>query len=394
MQLFISILGIVLFIGLVLIHEWGHYFAARRSGVKIQEFGLGLPPRAWGKKLKSGMLLSLNWLPLGGFVKMKGENDSDERPGSFGAASLGAKTKILLAGVTMNFLAAIILLTVLAFVGMPRLITPDTVGAEQFTVGSDTKTTHNLWIDRVAPGSPAEKAGLERRDFIKSISSGGQTREIKSPEDLPLVTKEFAGQKIELAIKHSGKEEVKTATLRTAAEVDAAKAAGSQIGYLGIETADLQLRRSTWSAPVVALGLTKQIAGLTFQGLGKAFAGLGSIIAGALTGNNEARTNGQTKATDQVGGPVAIVAILWGGSSVGLNFMVFFIALISLALALFNILPIPALDGGRLAMILASRGIARKPLSKRLEERLVGASMAILLLLFLLITTVDVKRFL
>src|SRR5256885_16499048 len=97
-------IGIVLFISLVLVHEWGQFFMARRNGVEVEEFGLGFPPRAWSKKLKSGMRLSVNWLPLGGFVKMKGENDSDERKGSFGAASLWAKTKIMLAGVTMNLL--------------------------------------------------------------------------------------------------------------------------------------------------------------------------------------------------------------------------------------------------------------------------------------------------
>ena len=393
MQVVLVVLGFILFIGLVLIHEWGHFIAARRNGVEVEEFGLGLPPRAWRRKLKSGMIMSLNWLPLGGFVKMKGEHDSDERPGSFGAASLRAKTKIMLAGVSMNLLAAVALLMVLAWLGIPRLITPDTVGEEQFTVASDTKVAHNLWVDKVTPSSPAEKAGLAPRDFIKSISSSAQIREIKTQEDLPAATKAFAGQQVQLLVKRSGKEKIITATLRSVDEVEAARAGGSEIGYLGITTDDLQLYRSTWSAPIVALGLTKQITTLTFEGLAKAMSGLGSAIAGGLTGNEKARQHGQTKATEQVGGPVAIVAILWSGGSIGINFMIFFIALISLALALFNVLPVPALDGGRLAMILASRGILRRPLSKKVEERLVGASMALLLILFVLITSVDVRRF-
>src|SRR6266481_5182881 len=101
MQILVFIFGLVLFIGLVLVHEWGHFILARRNGVDVEEFGLGFPPRAWSKKLKSGMRLSLNWLPLGGFVKLKGENDSDSRKGSLGAASLWTKSKIMLAGVTM-----------------------------------------------------------------------------------------------------------------------------------------------------------------------------------------------------------------------------------------------------------------------------------------------------
>jgi regulator of sigma E protease len=139
MQVFLFIVAILLFIGLVLVHEWGHYIAARRNGVDVEEYGLGFPPRAWGKKLKSGMILSLNWLPLGGFVKLKGEYDSDTRKGSFGAASLWAKSKIMLAGVTMNLLVGLGILTILALTGMPKLLDKDSVGEDQFTVKSDTK---------------------------------------------------------------------------------------------------------------------------------------------------------------------------------------------------------------------------------------------------------------
>src|SRR3954464_2992547 len=134
MQIFLFVIAILLFISLVLVHEWGHYIVARSNGVDVEEFGLGFPPRAWGKKLKSGMVLSLNWLPLGGFVKLKGEYDADTRAGSFGAASLWAKTKIMLAGVTMNLLVGLALLTILALVGMPKLLSKDSVGEDQFTV--------------------------------------------------------------------------------------------------------------------------------------------------------------------------------------------------------------------------------------------------------------------
>src|SRR3990167_3490498 len=119
MQIFLFILGLLLFTSLVIVHEWGHFFVARRNGVKVEEFGLGLPPRAWGKKLKSGMMVSLNWLPIGGFVKLKGENDSDRRRGSFGAASLKAKSKIIMAGVFFNFFFGLLILSVLYSSGIP-----------------------------------------------------------------------------------------------------------------------------------------------------------------------------------------------------------------------------------------------------------------------------------
>jgi regulator of sigma E protease len=389
MQILVFGIGFILFIGLILIHEWGHFIVARRNGVEVEEFGLGLPPRAWRRKLKSGMALSLNWLPLGGFVKLKGEHDSDDRPGSFGAASLWAKSKIMLAGVTMNLLAGLLLLTILAFIGIPKLID------NQFSVASDTKIVHRqVLVGYIERDSPADSAGLSGPDVIKAISAAGQTINVSSAEDLRQATQAFAGQTVTLTLKHNGKQRQKTVKLRTSAEVQASKNSDHPKGYLGIAPNQLDIYRATWSAPIVALGFSRQLVVLTVQGLGHALGGLGSAIAGTLTGNKEARVNGQSEATAQVGGPVAIGALLWNGGSLGFNFMLMIIAVVSLTLALMNVLPLPALDGGRLAMMLISRGLLKRPLNKKLEERLVGGSMALLLLLFALITIVDVKRFL
>lgn len=395
MQIFLFILGLILFTGLVVIHEWGHYFMARRNGVKVEEFGLGLPPRAWGKKLKSGMMLSLNWLPIGGFVKLKGESDSDKRVGSFGAAPLSAKIKIILAGVVMNLIAGVLLLTILAWVGMPRLITKETVGQDQFTIASDTKVIHqDLIAAYIQPDSPAEKIGLTQRDIILQIKNGDDTRQIKSAPQLRAATGDFAGQTVQLTYKHGGQTITRDVTLRSAAEVDASRSSDEPKGNLGVSPTELQIRRSTWSAPLVGLGFTKQLFELTLKGLGSALSGLGSIIAGAVTGNEQARQAGHTKATEQIGGPVAIGAILWGSGTLGILFVLMIIAIISLTLALINALPIPALDGGRLSLILFSRLLLRRPLSRKAEERIVGASMVLIIGLIVLITIVDVRRFL
>ncbi|HSW78989.1 MAG TPA: M50 family metallopeptidase [Candidatus Babeliales bacterium] len=394
MQIFIFVLGLVLFIGLVLVHEWGHFISARRNGVDVEEFGLGFPPSAWSKKLKSGMTLSLNLLPLGGFVKLKGENDSDKRKGSFGAATLGSKSKILLAGVFMNLVVGLVALTALAWIGMPKLLTQDSVGQNQFTVASDTHVINQkVIVGPVQPGSPAAKAGLRSTDSLVSISNGQQVRKIATTKDIHGATGAFAGQEVTIVFKRNGQSQaVKTTLLSKRAVQDSLKT-NSPKGYLGIIPTGLEIQRSSWSAPVVAIGLTGQIFKLTFQGLGHAVAGLGSTIAGGITGNHAARVNGQDQATSQVGGPVAIGVALWDYGSLGFNFMLFLIALISLTLALMNILPIPALDGGRLAMILISHGIFRRSLSRAAEERIVGISFAFLLVLIGLITVVDVKRF-
>jgi regulator of sigma E protease len=396
MQVLLFILALILFISLVLVHEWGHYIVARRNGVDVEEFGLGFPPRAWGKKRrKDGMILSVNWLPLGGFVKLKGEFDADTRKGSFGAASLGAKTRILLAGVTMNLLVGLAILTALAWIGMPKLINKDVAGQDQFTVASDTKVlSQEVRIGTVQENSPASKAGLANKDVIVSVANGNDVRYVKSSTQLHDATAAFAGKLVKITYIHEGNTATKETTLRSKAEVDASLKTDNPKGNLGVsDPINIQLQRSTWSAPVVAVGFTAQLTELTFKGLGHAMAGLGSTIAGLITGNQQARQNGQTAASSQVGGPVAIIAVLWGSGSYGLIFILWIIAVISLTLALMNILPIPALDGGRLAMILTSRGLLKKPLSRSMEERITATGMAFLLSLIVLITIVDVKRF-
>jgi regulator of sigma E protease len=340
------------------------------------------------------MRLSVNLLPLGGFVKTKGEHDYDERKGSFGAASLGTKSKILLAGVTMNLIAGLVLLTILAWVGMPKLINQDNTGQDQFTIKSDTRIIRRqVFIGAVQPGSPAAHAGLKSTDKLISISNGSKTFKVASTLQIHDATQVLAGQKVTIAYMRGGQTDTAKTQLRSQKEVEASLKTDNPKGYLGIVPSDVQLQRSTWSAPVVATGLTGQVFKLTFVGLGHALAGLGSAIAGGITGNHQARENGQDQASSQVGGPVAIGYALWNAGSLGINIMLFLIALISLTLALMNILPIPALDGGRLFMILVSHGIFRRPLGRLAEERLVGASFVLLLALIALITFVDVRRY-
>lgn len=389
MWIVLLVLGIVLFIGLVIVHEFGHFLAARRNGVDIEEFGIGFPPRAWKRKTKKGFIFSLNWLPIGGFVRLKGENDAASEKGSFGAASFGVKTKIMLAGVAMNLAVAFVLLTIVALIGMPKILD------DQFTVASDTKIMRNdVLAGHVEPGSPAEKAGLKTRDQLISIQgrSGGdvtyydqdgqtilfqeqapldEPERLVSGQQLPELTKRYAGQEIIIVYQRDGKQHTTNATLRTAEEVNGGRA------YLGVVPAEFTLQRSTWSAPIVALGLMKQFTIATFQGLGTAITALFQGDA--------------AKASEQVSGPVGIVAVLKEGSLLGYQFILFVIAVISLSLALMNILPIPALDGGRFYVLLLSRIFGRK-LSQAMEERIVGASFVFLLILIVLITIVDVRR--
>ncbi|HSW85113.1 MAG TPA: M50 family metallopeptidase [Candidatus Saccharimonadales bacterium] len=379
--------GIFLFIGLVVVHEFGHFIVARRNGVEVEEFGIFFPPRLFSRRTKSGWLFTINALPLGGFVKLKGEHDSDTETGSFGAATTWVKTKIMSAGVAMNLLTALILFTILAIMGMPQLV-PD-----QYNVKRDSHlASQRTLISDVEKGSPADKAGLKSEDEITDISLPGYSPvSISNANKLPDITKSFAGKTVDVYYLRGGHDYITRTTLLTTKVVNDSKKTSNPKGYLGISPTQLVIQRSTWSAPVVAIGLSAQVSALTFQGLGHAIGGLGSLIAGAVTGNSEARQNGQSTATQQVAGPVGIFMILKNGSLLGYQFMLFIIAIISLSLAIMNILPIPALDGGRLWLMLISHRLNR-PLSAKSEEAINAAGFAVLITLMILVTIVDLHR--
>jgi regulator of sigma E protease len=383
MAIALLILGIILFIGLVVVHEYGHFIYARRNGVEVEEFGIGFPPKAWSKKVKSpkgDYIFSINWLPLGGFVRLKGEHDADTEKGTFGAASLSGKTKIMAAGVGMNLLAALVLFTIVGWIGMPQLLD------NQFVVSSDSKVIRepeNKGVVRIGDtvkDGPAAKAGIAKDDRIISIAGTA----ITSPNQMAATTSANRGTEVAIVVEHDGQRQTKQARLNDSSP------------YLGVsqysDEKGFEMRRATWSAPIVAVGVTYDFTVATVQGLGKAIGGVGSIIAGFFTGNSQARTNGQTAASSQVSGPVGIFAVLYAGAEQGIGFVLFIIAIISLSLAIMNVLPIPALDGGKLFVTYMAR-LFGKRVSEGFENYAYGMSFMLLIGLMILITIVDVKRF-
>lgn len=366
MSIFLLIVGVILFIGLVVIHEFGHFIAARRNGVEVEEFGIGFPPKVWGRQVKtknSTFEFTINALPLGGFVRLKGENDAATEKGSFGAASTITKVKVMVAGVIMNLITALALFTLLALIGIPKLID------NQFTVESDTTVTKRVTVyaEQVVKDEPAARAGMQNGDKIVNIAG----TPVEQISQIGSISKDNAGKTIPVIVERNGQ----TQDLKV--EVNKENKGN---GYIGIGTSQegIQLQRSTWSAPVVAVGLTGQLTELTFKGIGTAITSL---------------FKGDTKtASEQVSGPVGIAVILKEGSKLGLNFILFVIAIISLSLAIMNVLPIPALDGGRLFVLLLFKALKR-PLTKEREELIHGIGFMALMGLFVLITIVDVKRF-
>lgn len=374
MSIFLLIVGLILFVGLVIVHEFGHFIAARRNDVEVEEFGIGFPPRMLKKKLKNKTLLTINLLPLGGFVKLKGEHDADTEPGSYGAANFWAKTKIILAGVVMNLFVAWLLFTIVALIGMPKIID------NQYTVPSDTKISQQkVLVAYIEPNSPAEKAGLQSSDQLKTITGkDNKTYTITTVEELPKATNKFAGQAIQIGFIRDGQLKTIDVQLRSSDEVEASKKTNEPKGYLGISPSEYQLRRSTWSAPIVGAGTIVQFTALTYKGLATAISSL---------------FHGDTQtASSQVSGPVGIYFVLKDGSLLGLQFMLMIVGVISLTLAIMNVLPIPALDGGRLFVMVLFRAM-RRPLTAKTEELIHGIGFAALMALFVLITVVDVRRF-
>lgn len=388
MSILILVAGVVLFIGLIIVHELGHFLVARRNGVVAEEFGIFFPPRLYKRKMRGGWTFSLNLLPLGGFVKLKGEHDTDRAPGSYGAASLWAKSKIMSAGVMMNLVTGFLLLIIIAWIGLPQLI------PNQFNLNSASHVSRReVLVTSVEPHSAASSIGLSTENEIVAIGLPGRTKSVNTIQDLRLLTDKYAGMRVEVIYKNNGVERLKYAVLQSRAVVAASLKTNNPKGYLGVTLTGLTLKRySWWAAPFEAAGLTWQVIKLTFIGLGHALAGLGHIIAGLITANKMARQHGQALASSQVSGPIGIFVILKDGSALGYQYMLFIIAIISLTLAIMNILPIPALDGGRLWLTLISRAVG-KPLTTAVEEMVTAVGVFILLSIIALVTFADIHRF-
>ena len=359
MLFFEIIVGLIILVLLVVVHELGHAYQARRNGVIVEEFGIGLPPKAWGKKLKSGLIFTLNWLPLGGFVKLQGEYDAANKKGDYGAASFWQKTKILLAGVVVNWLVAAILLSVLALTGMPKVL------SNQAAITGDTVTVSQpVEIASLVKDHAAANAGLKIGDKI--IRFDGQ--EVPTVDSLVKMSQAKKGQPVTVIYDRGGTESSIIVTLGQ----------DSTTGIFGAGLGQREIMKSTWSAPFVGLATATQFTWVTFQGIGGLFS---NIIS-----------SGIGSASSSVAGPIGILGTVFpAAEQEGMTQLVFLTAIISLSLAVMNVLPIPSLDGGRWFTIVAFK-IFRKKLTKEREENVQIVGFYILMILIILVTISDVTK--
>lgn len=381
------ILGLLILTFLVAIHELGHGIIARRNGVVVEEFGIGFPPRAKSRKVKKSVLgknvlFSLNWLPLGGFVKLQGEHDNDTGKGDYGAASFWVKTRILLAGVAVNWLAAAVLLGGLSLYGIPKIL-PDDVG--QFMIASDTTVVGEPpHIVGVQADSPAKAAGMLEGDTVVRFAGS----EIESTSQLIEAGRAAAGQTVDVIVDRDGTEHTLEVALRD-------EQAGQEKGYLGASLGGQERLRATWSAPIVGVGLTMQMTWLTLNGVGETLANFVTGVVQQLSLDGEQREAARSQVAEagqNVAGPVGLIgSILPKLIVAGPAHVVLITAIISLSLAVLNALPIPALDGGRWFLTAVYR-VLRRPLTPEREETINAIGFMVLIGLFILITIADIGK--
>ena len=369
------VIGLIVLVALVAAHELGHAIVAKRNGVVVEEFGIGFPPRAWKKKLKNGVLFTLNWLPLGGFVKLQGEHDAANKKGDYGAATFWQKTKILFAGVFVNWLIAVVLLSTLAITGLPKII------PNQFSVPSDTTVVSSpIELGALTKGYPAEKAGLKQGDKITRFAG----KAITTPADVIEVSKANRGKTVAVEYQRGDRKESAEVALRD-----------SDAAVFGAALGQRENIKATWSAPIVGVVTTGQFTWVTVQGLGQLASNFFGGLIGQLNLNQSARDAASAdlgKAGESVAGPIGILGIIFpAASESGLSQVVFLAAIISLTLAVMNTLPIPSLDGGRWFVTALFR-VLKKPLTKEREETIHGAGFMVLLGLIVLVTVADVIK--
>ena len=349
-------------------HEWGHFISARIFGVKVDEFGLGLPPKA--KRLfrdRKKTEYTLNWLPLGGFVRMKGEDAHSPKllkeKDSFAAQKVWKRIVIVCAGVVMNLITGFLLLSIVFSIGTTYLSPTEEVNA---TIAKNPEAEFvgvqplGMLVNEIFEDTPAEKSELKTFDFIAAVD--GEI--FANAEEFQNLLKKYAGEETTLSL------------IRRELELEITITPNAE-GEIGVII----------TGPLTAVQLRYPFPN-SFLEAGKETWRLTKLITGAISGLFGSLIHGQLP--EGIGGPVAIAKETFYRAS-SLLALLNFAALLSITLAIFNILPIPALDGGRLLFLLFE-GIFRKRPSPKWEAKIHAAGYVLLLGLIVIISWQDIFR--
>ncbi len=367
--IFIIILAI-----LILSHEFGHFISAKKMGMKVEEFGFGFPPRLFGIK-KGETLYSFNLIPLGGFVKIFGEQKPENKKEgpvkkisqklkkrAFYNKPIWQRAIVLVMGVTMNLLVAVALLSIVHAIGVPTAVNSQAEAAELQAANVQVQ------ILQINSDSPAQQAGLRAGDVIIKIKAKNSTTEINQVEDVQKTIARYAGEEVNLVIKRGEEIIEKTVIPRVSPPENQ--------GPLGITVSNVGIVKYPWYSAIIQGFKTTGELLITFVGLFyELFKTL--ITSGTLMGG--------------VAGPVGIAVLTSQVSKLGIIYLLQFVALISINLAIINILPFPALDGGRL-MFLGIEKIKGSPVNAKIENAVNALGFILLIGLMVLVTFRDVSR--
>jgi regulator of sigma E protease len=357
--MFLSIIVFFIILSvLVLIHELGHYLVAKKNNVYVEEFGFGLPPRIWGKKIGE-TLYSINWLPFGGFVKLLGEEEHELKDKklspelakrTFTSKSHLQQGLILVAGVTMNFILGWGVITFLLTQGIQS-------------------PTNTVLIEQVVANSPAQKAGLQKGDVILNTTANHKTTSIETPDDLIIISRNNADKPLTMQVQRNSKKITTSLTPR----VNPPQGQGA----LGIALSQgFKIEKYPWyTAP--------------FYGLKESFSITHTIIKELLTTLYKFVTF--QKVSGDIAGPVGIAIITDQAVKYGSDAVLQLLGILSFNLAIVNILPFPALDGGRLALVIYE-AISRKKVNPKIEQKMNLVGFTVLLSLIVLVTIHDIIK--
>ncbi len=354
----------IILIALILVHEFGHFIVAKKSGVRVDEFGIGFPPKVWGKKIGETEY-TINALPFGGFVRIWGEDPSQESMSSERSMVTKGwyiKAAIIAAGVVMNVVFAWFLFVIGFALGMPQAI-----DAVDYVDGAKMLVTH------VVPESPAEVAGLKSGDTILSVSDAAASVEAKDPKVVSDFIAAHNGEPVTLSIVRGEETLAIEATPKPGQVASDLERAAIGFGLGLVIDAPLPIHIAIYTATIHTAQLFYVILISIIQ-----------FFASAFTFSAD---------LSQVTGPVGIVGLVQDASEIGFMALLTFTAIISLNLAVINLLPFPALDGGRLIITLieAARG---KMFPTNVVNIANGVGFVLLILLMLVVTWNDVAKLL
>lgn len=363
MEIFLTIvIFVTVLVLLVVIHELGHFFAAKKFGVRVDEFGFGFPPRLFGKKFGE-TTYTVNLLPLGGFVKIKGIAGEDESemndPDSFAALGFLKKLAILFAGIGMNFILGILLFALAYSIG---------VKADPTTAGSGAVVSHpQIMAAVVEEGKPANRAGLQAGDAITAVSG----TPITTVQEFRGLVESKQGTEVTLDVERNG-EQLSIAVTPEKFEAEGETIVGIGVGLSEVATVRYPWYQSFWVGIKKTATLTVAIFGF-----------LGTMIANLFTS--------APVDTESVAGPVGLAVVIKGAADTGIAQLILISAFLSVNLAVFNLLPIPMLDGGRIVFAIAER-VRKKPLSAAAEAVIHNIGFLLLLALIIVVTFRDIIR--